>query len=630
MVATAIGGISICLVAGANASPSDTPIGFVEDGPVQFVDGIATAQVYNTTNHPQRLSFSLTWSDLEADGGGSIRASAAFTVTPPEQITAGGQLSVVVSRVEEVNLEPGAYHGTLRVFTGATARDAVALDLIVDEPAADVVPIPLVDSWTVRSQRDTWWAAYTDRNAQIPIQAGATAYADETYVTTISGTGGSSLKVMGRVVDDGVEPYFKLTFEPGTNGAPSGTYEGTLDLTPDSEGDEVTLTVERRDGLGIPFLVLAASLLLGWLIQQFLWPGLALGRLAGRADTVRESIDPAASIGGLTLTGFDEFDRKAGQYRSDLLFRFDPVRTDGEEMQQADADVVTLEDAAKIWSPDAIGVRASELTKALNDLKAARRPRPPGAEPEVPAFITKAETLLTGEVAVTELSERSSRIDDAAALTETWPGLWDQATSFKALLSELDERRPLMDASDLRLFERARRLQSGALWDLWHATDSTDLATRATSSELEEADTAVGELIHWLSVRVEETEDGPSAVAASGQPAVTAVPISGIVPPIIELARKALQWGRSASGKRFRVNLLTGAVVVLAYFVSLWGGLVNLYFDSAFGTPRDYVGLVVWALGTSATLGFINEVFGKQAVAEVEATTEEAANEQAA
>src|SRR5690606_31670789 len=87
-------------------------------------------------------------------------------------------------------------------------------------------------------------------------------------------------------------------------------------------------------------------------------------------------------------------------------------------------------------------------------------------------------------------------------------------------------------------------------------------------------------------LRATPAEPSPLAVALAGPGA----------------AGRSGRGGRAATGER-RDRRRAAVTLAGTGLVAVWSGLAVLYAGEAFGTPRDYAGLFVWAFAAQALLG---------------------------
>jgi hypothetical protein len=606
-------GIVVLFVAN-HAYASERTVEFVGAGPAVFSGGTATATVHNFTDREVSVALSLTWSKLRDPAGRPVSPADAFTITPRLSIPAGSEKTAHVVRVETQLLAVGEYVGTLSFSSPSGFQDRIAISLVV-EATEEVVPLKSpVTTWEVISQRPFPGKNYTDHNANVPLQQGPVATTTPTYETTLLGSNGGSLIALGQVTTNESYPYLKLTFVPGSDGAPPGAYTGTLDLAPDDTASgDITLTVQRRDEWYLPAMILGAALLLAWLGQRWWASGRRLSQLEGEAKDAKKTLGNGTppAIGGLQLTGVSDLFDKAGGRRSELARRWAPVGSEDAGMIQAEADVKMLKDAAALWTDGTLQSSITALETALQTIKKKHPIKPPGALFEEPALVLASRLLLSGSVSVENLTTRQTQIDEATSLASEWPELLSSAEQLGTTLSDLARQANAMSIDERRSLNRARGVLSGVLWDLWHADTASDLLDRHTASELERVDEAVGQLSHWLG-------RPPPPVATSSLsrglevPSVSYMGLSGIWRVIASLFSPVSDEG-SSKGDRALIRTLDASLVFVAFAVSIWGALVLLYFDKPFGTWRDYLGLIAWALGTTAALDIINGAVGKLA-----------------
>jgi hypothetical protein len=600
-----------------SAVASGNTVEFVGTGPVVVADGSATATVHNFTGARVSVDFRLTWPDLRDPTGHAVSPGDAFTITRRVAISAGSEKTVHVVRVDTQPLAAGDYAGTLRFSSPDGFVDRIAITMTVGA-VVEVLPLESpVTTWAVISERSLPWGAYSDQGASVPLgPAAASTSASPTYQTTLLGSKGGSLIVLGQVTSQESYPYLKLTLLPGPDGAPPGTYTGTLDLAPDDDtSGAITLTVQRRDGWFLPALILALALLIAWLSQRWWSSGRRLSQLKGEADAAKKTLSNGTPppVGGLQLGGVSAFLDEAGARRKKLARRWAPTGPQDEEMIQAEADVRILTDAASLWTGGALRSNMDALQAALDTIKDMGVKKPPGAVTEQPALVQAALPLLSGVVNIEKLAEREGDILEATILAKKWPELRSSAVRFGAALTDLEGHASDMSIDERRLLTRARELHAGVLWDLWHAETGSDLLARHTALELESVDEAIGRLSYWLGPppsvgAIQPRGIGPLAADAGLAAAETG--LAGIWRTVAKLV-SVLSHNGTSTADQVLIRTLDASFVLLAFAVSVWGAMVLLYFDKPFGGWRDYLGLIAWALGTTAALDIINGAVGK-------------------
>lgn len=591
---------------------------FVEDE-AEFVDGLATVHVSNPTPDPVTVGFRLIWTDLTSPDGRPVDASTAFTLTSTTVVPPGDRRSVFVFRVDDVALaEDGGdpFNGTLRLESN-NASDSVELSLTPTSEDSPATPVSAVDEWDVVQERPWPWGDYTTVGEDVPLEGKAEAATDviEMYLT---GPGPSTLFATGDIVVKNDVQVLSLSFDEGSDGSPTGDYEGTFDLQPEVEDEgDVEVTLKRRDRVLAPTLLLVLGLFIAWWGQRWLSPsGRTLSHLHTKSREAADKLRQNSKIRELRLEGLDAFLDKIGSARKRLWRRPAPVAADNAEIRTEISNVDLLTQASEVWSDSQIGASIDSLKSSLDGLQVPTTL--PGALVDAPAFIAEARDLLSGEVPVEEVVERKAKMDAAAEAATVWPELFDLIGRYSERLAELDLQRERMPTADKRLLERGHRLASGIRWDLWHAKDGTDLKARTASEELLEAEEIVGQLSYYLPPS-EETLPPEDALHLTAAPSLRPlVDFADRLPSFAEIAT----WLRSPAAEKVRDRALDSAFVLLAFAVSVWAGLVALYFDKTFGTWRDYLGLLAWAVGTAAVLDVINGVLSKLGPPETTKTDE--------
>lgn len=623
-----IGLLVVAAVVGGSASSPG------QEGPLTFEDAntkavnlsgtdVVRVSIRNRSNEPQEVTANLRLVD-----NFNVSASGAFTILPPSGPIPPSQLGIVtiVRRTETVLPADRTYTGELTVQ--ATGGQAIVMPVQFSPAAPPKAATlqPAVASWAVIADRWWPWDKHTPHNTRLPLKplpAGSTAptlNSGEPLAVLTDGQG-HRVTVFGELQplqgsDHHAAPVIKLSFVG--LGHP-GKYEGEADLVPtDDKLGVVKLSLVQKDQWAFPALVIAAGLFLAWFAQRWAGSRRHLGDLRRRADSANRRLEEHSSFEGLTLQD------RARVYNStvDSLKKLrdgSPVTidTESEEFKEAVAAVEQLEKAAGVWIPTSMGSALEVLKARLAEVNAEPGTRPPGSTAPKPLFLEKAAALYQGDVTVSEIPSRLADVNAAAEMATRWTNLQRRLDDLDRLLDQL-EQRPPQDRAGQRLLATARRLHSGVRWDLWHATDPSDLKRRAALAELDRLDDAIGQLSHRLDepTRVEVCNQlwnitGTFLTRTDDLLKVHSGLVGGIADDLRAILAKVVSTARSPAVEERRVRLIGTGIVLLAVAVAIWGALVTSYFDEPFGSWRDYLTLFFWGVGTAAALDAINSVVTK-------------------
>lgn len=263
----------------------------------------------------------------------------------------------------------------------------------------------------------------------------------------------------------------------------------------------------------------------------------------------------------------------------------------------------------RAWTPFA--KRLAELDAALTEVeRMAPEHEAPGVEADKPKFINPARNLLEGRpLAISVILARLNEVDQTTTVAEAWPTHARQIAELRKRARQLGAATADLPVnhSDHGVLEGAQRELSEALDKLWTSETAQQLATRHVAGDLEEAQDALASLAH----RLPEIELVPLGPGAAAEPSLTAPSARSELAAVLG-GKSPTELARTIARRRFRRN-----VVVLAFLagVAVWTGLMALYFDKPFGSPRDYVAAFVWGFGAQAILEGLATGLGRVVVA---------------
>lgn len=617
-------GLALLVIFGLAPAPAiaqGPQVEFVGKDELSVSSGTATVSVDNLSDKSRRVSVELVWTDLRDSDGEPVDAEEAFVYTRFVRLGPGGRGRVTIARVSETELAQAEFNGKLRLRTRSGVQDVVPVNLTVSEPPTGTTAVKaLVSQWDIVDEKPGPWRwSFPDdpSGGSLPLAPDSGVPKGPVGTAWLDGPGSETLAVTGTVKsgDDGKV----LAFTLGDGDAGHGTYTGTFDTQPGKEGGDVKLTVVRRDGPILPAIVLLLSLFVAWVLQKWFPGGQTLARLHEKALTAETALRTESTSGDLELTGVDDAVAAAGARRSELARR--PVPVTDAELQAAEADVKKLQTAASLW--DALPGAVAALETALNKAQQAIPQGPPRPITQTPAFIEEARGLTRGSVDVTELPGRLAAIKAATGTAALWGELHEQVLEYgnrlrriRDVMNEIQGDPPWL-VQDRALLARGIRLYNLVRWDIWHATDGTDLEKRGVHEDLRAAEEVLGMLSGYLERRAAPSMNFLFGNVTDAMPGGVGGTVSGagLSPFALTPALERILSGSGDLGVRalaFASSLLdraaTWVFVLAAVALSIWGALTTLYFDKPFGTPRDYAGLVVWALGTTAAIDALNGV----------------------
>ena len=283
--------------------------------------------------------------------------------------------------------------------------------------------------------------------------------------------------------------------------------------------------------------------------------------------------------------------------------------TGNAEYSKAVSSLQTLQTEIVSWSQ--LGTELNSLTQKLSTLSTVIDPKvviPATLTSCEPAILAQAGNLLLGQVVQgTAVNPLRKAVADATAFTQAWIGVNDRATGITAEFVRLRGSDGLSAAQETILDTVHDQLVS-AWTHLWDAQSSGDLGSiAATGGDLDSAEVSL--------MRIESAREqrpvsssatldllqlrAPQSIAAKSSAAIfdiTHLPAND--DRRYDLLAKAITLGDRGTA-------------VLAFLIALLTGLNSYYFSKPFGTLQDYSTLVLWAVGTKASLDILTSVLDK-------------------
>jgi hypothetical protein len=452
---------------------------------------------------------------------------------------------------------------------------------------------PLTTSWGVTSFRGT------HTTVDVPLAPGAvcTPSAQPLPTGLASGHHAATVRIAACAAPSGSRPGTARLQVQGLSAI--GKYTGTINLLPDSPpAGALALTIQRTDLVVFPILALLIGIGLA----------IAAGRLTGRSNPIstadqqtwqldarlpRVAMDFAQATVGLPWADLS-FEPSAKQLLNSAREELNTLRRGFTAIDKADptlrsvtADLTVVSTALAIWPQ--LPAQLVELAQATDDVRSlAPAFHPPGATP-LPTLVSVASGLLVGETVEvrtvarygTDVQTSTTALRAMARDARTLIGLRTRADAILVAIgndpAQNDRRNYAMWA--LRGIETALRA-------MWTATNAAAYLALPLPSDL---NTIAGTL--------DALDPSPQpAFAPDFRPPPAPAPPSPPPPPTAATATS-----RAALIGRIRLVDNTLLVVLLAG-VTLWSGLVALYFGRPWGTVIDYGTALVWGFGAQAAL----------------------------
>ena len=221
-------------------------------------------------------------------------------------------------------------------------------------------------------------------------------------------------------------------------------------------------------------------------------------------------------------------------------------------------------------------------------------------DPRLPRFLAWAQSLLLGRsgLTVAEALDVADQVDQATSMAKVWPASVAEAVQcgkdLDLIKIAMTGRGIRSDHHDFTVLAQTKGKLSEVVSELWSAENATDLAGRETEKDLETARAMVNSLRHYISAPL--VPAGSTPTDELGQHAAAAV---SSVRRALESASTPAEEAAAEAKKRRKRNTM---ILCILAIVALWAGLVANYFDKPFGTPRDYLTILVWGFAAQTTL----------------------------
>ncbi len=557
------------------------------------------------------------------DAGGKSVATPLVLKVEPLSAPLEGSLQVLIRVVSMPTLKPGLYVGSLVV-----EDDKASKVCLLRKQVQLVVPdvSPLVDKVTLHVYRlipfaPLWWCYECVIPLKNAVDAKATALHQETPLGGVQNEQGGTAAVFWdskkSILAESV-PELPLLVRDLKY---AGKYDGQLKFDPatDKTGT-VSLTLDASDIPLWPILVIGLSVYLALRVQRYInvlrviWGLQEREAALGKAFTDSQQSFDESARGELyaTYTIADDLNNKREGLRKKITdlqnastLTLDPASAAYTSMLD---DFKLLQDAIAAWSTFADELSA--LKSALGTQSDVGVP-PPGSTSKTPTLLeTYGKFLIGKKLTLDGFSATRKDVLQAPTSAQLWFALKSRIDKDASWVMSLQEHTDAMtDDQRNRLKTAGENLQVVAA-EVWDA-DSTDKLGALTS---EGGDVSLGEqALRTLAVEIGIQTSGPddttpmmSALMAHGAlsllsdaltppPAVTAVPLD-------DAARERFYAGA--------IRSWDGFLTVLAFIVAVLTGLNQYYFGKPFGTLKDYVGILVWALGTKVTVDIVSASLG--------------------
>jgi hypothetical protein len=604
-------GLSLCLLlvaASARAQAERTPFEFAEAEVLTFRPGEANeVRVLNNTARPLSLDVSMV--DLvSADGRG---LSSFVEVGPnPLPVPAAGGATVVLSLKRGEALKPGAPLTAYLVISNSGSDNVKRRLVTVGTPAnpggsTDTAALKsLVGAlkvtryyWPLRGEREVILDQPLPLDTKKEPAAVSQNFKDGT-VARLATTDGETARLSYEGVDQGLaagSTGIKLGFK--SDGA-AGEYTGSPPGIKTGAGQPVTLTVVSKHHLLCAVAVIVAGVLTFYLMQWYLNVLRKVSLLDEQEAELESAFGRAEKHFKKTAAGraYEE-DSIRTDFKAQLAallkeikrLRFDNfVRLDesGAPFKSVITKLAGLSEVAQAW--------ASFAESKLNPLDDALTAAAPGfakKPPSLPSAVDKptvaldAERLLAarGEVNVAEFQRRAAASDELLPRLLSWPGLNEEAAHVLGRFDDIISGQAFgqLDAL-LQQAAKEKREQAFLIWRrLWTRGDFDAEQVKSSLLDLEDDLAVMAGLNRKAGAAAMAIAAAAPAEAAAASPAERVAQIEHL---------------------RLGFDLF---FFFLALAVSVYAGLVILYFDKPFGSVRDYVAAFLMSVGAKPALDLV-------------------------
>jgi len=579
---------------------------WVGEGEVVLTAGKrSTVQILNRADFPVDVRLSLIWSEE-----GEAKRPKEFIPEPAtDQLKPGAVATFSLAPVKEE--ATGSYTGILLVrayrsgvMVGSIRRN-VTFSVQEDRPDPPKLRF-LTSEIKLRKYLIFHWGDPIE-GAFVPLKSGADA-PDPLPEAFLREEHGDIVKVRFN------KPYIhrksglkilpvKNFSDFGQIGTYSGALEATSDGTDDLESKSTTIYITTAHHPLFAIVAIVAALVLALGVQRY----------TGVLRSCLKLRQHVAEIGA----SFNQKDYAGYSITMDVQVHLEGLLADIESLRKSSftsldetsptyfivqGEIEFLDSVVKTWN--GFGAKIKLLEEAL-DLPVWDQVSVPPFEgmPSRPGIHCEKHSLLTGRpITANELKILAAQISEAPATLELWKNLNERAGMLARQIEALFHRLGSL-GEDSRL-EVVRERIGGAkeyllpLWNrLW--TDPTpDLA--AENERLEEIE---GNL--WIEEDLFQI--AKAAQAASYEARAMLAEKAWNFELFRELTTpkatpvEPQKYEQLARFLRTRSRTAEIAISILAFLIALYTGMKAEYFDQPFGTWRDYLDIVVWAV-TAQTL----------------------------
>ncbi|MBI5294314.1 MAG: hypothetical protein HY869_02480 [Chloroflexi bacterium] len=565
---------------------------------------------------------------------------------------AGGQSQRILLNLNGADLEkvkPGTY--TAFVMAGESGQSSqvahLEVQVVVEKKPAAGLPKPLLEAVTLQALRPLpWHPAVCPAPCLLPLDA---ADADSAQAAVgqalgfLVGPNGEYVQVKAAQVSVDTHQPIGLSLDFQNLGG-AGAYTGKLDLTKAADkSGVVAVTVNVKDAIWAPLLVLVIGIVVAWWAQRYITVGRKVADLRKRKTDLEKgklrneiTIDLKKLKADIEPYKIDDaqmtarFQKLEEQFRALEKIAAPRLEDSNEDYKAAIAELDVIESQIKLWQ--SFSGKYEKLKTAFDTFpKENPGPKPGWPAFQQPAFYADAEDLIKGrQVELAEAATVGDRLDKAALLLASWQKMSGTISAYRMRVQDLlAVSSAWQEAYRLDLYN-ADRILCQAWGDLWLAKDADDLITRSASADIQHAEALLLGLhdVHQASVssgvkgweevvpygisRDTDTKewDSTKEEKRETEPAAPIPLLAGLFSIFGPRVERPADIDLNASYSNLLRWLREGAIAILALLIALSAAATSLYIDKNFGTWQDYIAAFTWGVTTKALVSGLDYAIG--------------------
>lgn len=550
----------------------------------------------------------------------------------------GGQAQSILLSLNGAELEqvkPGTY--TAFVMAGEAGQSSqvahLEIRVAVEKKPAAGLPKPLSEAVTLQALRPfPFFPAKCAAPCLLPLDVADAKSVEVKAGQSLGflvGPHGEYVQVRANQVLAGDNQPVGLGLDlQGLGGA--GAYTAKLDLTKaEDKSGVVTVTVNVKDAVWFPLIVLLAGLGAAFLAQRYIAVGRKVKELSTRAGALFEKAEK------LCIQPFKIDEKQWEGRRTALVLQLKELQKiaapsledSNADYKAAIAELDAIESQIELWQ--SFGEKYKELKDAFGNFKETDPGDKPdwpilkdeteAAQPGVvkvykfPLFRLDAESLVAGRtVQLAEAATVTDKVEKATLLLQNWKTMNDTVRDYRAriqALMDISQRWP--EPYRLDLYSADRTLCQ-AWGDLWLAKDADDLTARSASADIQHAEALLLGLhdAHLVPTSSGVKDGGYSNPTPLISPAVSVLSLASFFSIFGLRVVRPADIELNASYSNLLRWLREGAIAILALSIALSAAATSLYIDKNFGTWQDYLAAFTWGVTTKALVSGLDYAIG--------------------